>query len=325
MKPNVPLRTALVGDVGGTNARFALADLSDPVRPELHDLVQLPSNASDSLGAAVTAYLERVAAKPRPRVTAIAVAGPVTDGEVTLTNLSWRASETELKRCGFDRARLVNDFRALAAAADALGERDLDAIGPLLSRVSKAPIVIVGPGTGFGAAALLGEGDKTIAVAGEGGHIGFSPEDETEMEVLRILMRRFGRVSIERIVSGPGLVNLYQSLCEIAGTAAQFTDPRQILAEAARTDGIARDAVERFCAIFGAAAGDIALAYGAQGGVLLAGSLSQALKPFLRAGGFRARFEGKGRLAHLVRTIPTAVITRTDAALLGCARLAQAL
>ena len=325
MKPNDPPRGTLVGDVGGTNARFALADLSDPSRPELRDPMQLPSSAFDSLGAAVSSYLERVAPKPRPRGAVIAVAGPVMDGEATLTNLSWRASEAELKRCGFERARLVNDFRALAAAAAALDADDLDAIGPALPRMGDAPIAIVGPGTGFGAAALLRAGDTAIAVSGEGGHIGFSPEDETEIGVLRILMRRFGRVSIERIVSGPGLVNLYRALCELTGTEPQFTEPPQILAEAERADGLARDAVERFCAIFGAAAGDIALAYGARGGVLIAGGLSEALMPFLKAGGFRARFEGKGRLAHFVRAIPTAAIIRTDAALLGCARLARAL
>ena len=168
------------------------------------------------------------------------------------------------------------------------------------------------------------EQGKIIALAGEGGHIGFSPEDAQEREIHAVLMRRFGRVSIERIVSGPGLVNLYAALCEIAATKSEFTDPHQIVAAAQTGQTVAREAVERFCAIFGAAAGDLALAFGARGGVLIAGGLSEAMTAFLRAGAFRARFEGKGRLAHLVRDIPTHMILRPDAALLGCARIAAA-
>lgn len=314
----------LVGDVGGTHARFALAE-GDPARPQIRDLAHLPSADFTSLEAAVAAYLEKTQPKTRPHIATIAVAGPVVDGKVTLTNLSWHASESKLTEMGLAKAKLINDFRALAAAADALGTNDLDAIGPDLPRADDAPIVIAGAGTGFGTSALVREKGKSITVASEGGHIGFSPEDETEAAVLRILMRRFGRVSIERIVSGPGLVNLYEALCEIEGAKPQFSEPPQILSEAEREDGTAREAVERFCAIFGAAAGDLALAFGARGGVLLAGGLSEALTPFLKAGAFRARFEGKGRLAHLVRAIPTHMITRDDAALLGCAKVAHEL
>lgn len=325
MKQGDPAPVVLIGDVGGTNARFALAELGDPAHPEIRDLANLPSGDFATLGAAVAAYLEQTAPKMRPRIAMIAVAGPVTNGEATLTNLPWHVSAAALKPMGFAQAKLVNDFRALAAAADAFSDADLDPIGPDLPRASDAPIVIVGPGTGFGASALVREGNMAITVAGEGGHIGFSPEDETEIAVLRILMRRFGRVSIERIVSGPGLVNLYEALCEIAGKKPQFSEPPQILDAAKRGDGSALEAVERFCAIFGATAGDIALTFGARGGVLIAGGLSEALAPYLKAGRFRTRFESKGRLAHLLRTIPTHRITRSDAALLGCAKIARAL
>jgi len=316
MKPEI----ALVGDIGGTNARFALADCSNPTHPNIHALEHLPSADYESLEAAISAYLKKTGTEPPP-VAVLAVAGPVSNGEVTLTNLSWKTSERALAKLGFGRAHLVNDFRALAAAADSLHDDDLELIGPDLARAKDATIAIAGAGTGFGCSALVKTRGKFIALAGEGGHIGFSPEDDTEIEILKILSRRFGRVSIERIVSGPGLVNLYGALCEIEGVKAEFDEPPQII-DAVDKNKIAHAAVERFCAIFGATAGDIALAFGARGGVLIAGGLSEAMTKFLKAGSFRARFEGKGRLSHLVREIPTHMIRHEEAALLGCARLA---
>jgi glucokinase len=313
---------AVVGDIGGTNARFALAELSDPAHPGLRDELHLPSAQYASLKDALAAYLKEVEAAKEAPMAVLAVAGPVSDGEVQLTNLSWHASERALRGLGLGRVRLINDFRALAASADALEAEDLDAIGPALPRIADATIAIMGAGTGFGAAALVREPGHAIALAGEGGHIGFSPEDEVEAQILTSLQRRFGRVSIERIVSGPGLVNLYGALCEIGGASPVFDDPHQIVDAAKNDEPYARTAVERFCAIFGAAAGDIALTFGARGGVLLAGGLSEAMEDFMKAGSFRARFEGKGRLAHFARKIPTHLIRRDDAALLGCARLA---
>ena len=315
--------SAVVGDVGGTNARFALADLSDPACPRIENLQHLPSADFESLEAALAAYLQGAKPTQLPPLAVIAVAGPVNDGEAILTNLSWHASEAALRELGFAEAHLVNDFRALSASADSLADADLEVVGPALPRIADETIALVGAGTGFGSAALVREADKAVALAGEGGHIGFSPEDDEEIEILRVLTQRFGRVSIERIVSGPGLVNLYSALCTIDGASEAFDEPPQIVAAAEKGDGLARRTVERFCAIFGAAAGDIALTFGARGGVLIAGGLSEAMTRFLKAGPFRERFEGKGRLAHMVREIPTHMITRPDAALLGCARLAQ--
>lgn len=320
-----PATLAIVGDIGGTNARFALADITAAAQPKLHDELHLPSAEFATLEEALAAYLDRVGLTRRPPAAVLAVAGPVMHGEVKLTNLSWHTSETAIAQLGFAHARLINDFRALAASADALHDEDLDLIGPALPRSADRSIAIVGAGTGFGEAALVREPGKAIALAGEGGHIGFSPEDEIEIEILKWLMQRFGRVSVERIVSGPGLVNLYTALSEIEGHKSHFNDPHQIMAAARDDHPRARDAVERFCAIFGAAAGDIALTFGARGGVLIAGGLSEAMEPFLKAGSFRARFEGKGRLAHLVREIPTHRIVVGNAALLGCARLAASL
>jgi glucokinase len=258
-------------------------------------------------------------------VAVLAVAGPVDDGEAVLTNLSWHVRSSALVALGFAAVSLINDFRALAAAADALQEDDLEQVGPHLSRPKETTIALVGAGTGFGAAALVREPSKAIALAGEGGHIGFSPEDDEEDAILRSLRARFGRVSIERILSGPGLVNLYAALADIHGEANALADPHGILAAAAQKQHLAMRAVERFAGIFGATSGDIALTFGARGGVLLAGGLSEAMLGILKAGSFRRRFESKGRLSDFVRAIPTHLIRRQDAALLGCARLAEAM
>lgn len=315
-------RTVVVGDIGGTNARFALADLAAPDRPAITATRHLPSADFASLTDALSAYLAETTPEKTPDTAVLAVAGPVTDGKAVLTNLPWEVSETALAKLGFARTHLLNDFRALAASADALTDDDLESIGPPLPRIADATVAIMGAGTGFGASALVREPGRAIALSGEGGHIGFSPEDPRERAIHNVLMDRFGRVSIERIVSGPGLINLYDALCVLDGAQAEFTDPHQIVEAATAGRPLACEAVERFCAIFGAAAGDIALTFGARGGVLIAGGLSEAVTPFLNQGAFRARFEGKGRLAHFVRAIPTHRIRRADAALLGCARIA---
>ena len=315
--------TAVVGDIGGTNARFAIADLSHPAAPRIAAIAHLPSAHYSSLKMALADYLSTTPA--RPRLAVLAVAGPVQDGEALLTNLNWHVERRALMTLGFDALNLVNDFCALAAAADALYEDDLERIGPDLPRCANATIALVGAGTGFGAAALVREPGKAIALAGEGGHIGFSPEDEEEVEILRLLSSRFGRVSIERILSGPGLVNLYAALAALHAAPRTHADPHAIIAAAAEGQPLAARALDRFAAIFGAAAGDIALTFGARGGLLLAGGLSEAVLPILKSGTFRTRFEGKGRLSDFVRAVPTHMIRRQDAALLGCARLAEAM
>jgi glucokinase len=315
--------TAVVGDIGGTNARFAIADLSTPAAPRISDVAHLPSANYPSLEAALADYLAGQRT-PAP-VAVLAVAGPVNDGEAVLTNLSWHVRSSALAALGFAAVSLINDFRALAAAADALNDDDLERIGPDVPRRADATIALVGAGTGFGAAALVREPGKAIALAGEGGHIGFSPEDEEEIEILRRLSARFGRVSIERILSGPGLVSLYDALAAIHDTPPAFADPHAIVDAAAKGQPLAAHALERFAAIFGAAAGDIALTFGARGGVLLAGGLSEAVIGVLKSGPFRRRFDGKGRLGDFVRAVPTHLIRRPDAALLGCARLAEAM
>jgi glucokinase len=251
---------------------------------------------------------------------AIAVAGPVIDGAMSFTNMSWSLSEVGLKAFGFQRAALINDYGALALAAAHLSSADWRAIGPERTP-SKASIAVLGAGTGFGASLLARDGAGQAIVSTEGGHIAFAPGDEIEIQVLQILAKAFGRVSVERILSGPGLVNLHRALCEISGVATACVTPADITASARAGERAAMETLERFCAIFGAVAGDFALSYGAQGGVFLAGGIAPRLLDILQASAFRSRFEAKGRFGDYVAAIPTRVVTHPYLALLGAAHV----
>jgi len=309
----------LVGDIGGTNARFALAEVKGGTTA-LHDLRAYKVSEHPSLLDAVEAYLKD--AGVRPRAAALAVAGPVADGAVVFTNARWSLSEVTLRAgAGFVFARLVNDFAAQALGAVHLPPEGLMRIGPEASGLRDGTIAVLGPGTGFGSAGLVRQGGVEVPVAGEGGHIAFAPCDKLEAEVWRRLARDRGRVSIERVLSGPGLHDLYRALGEIEGIAAPLKDERAVQEAADRGDPLAVRAVERFCMILGATAGDIALVLGARGGVYVTGGVAQKLAGWIAKGGFRARFEDKGRFAGYMRAIPTFLITEPYAALIGAASL----
>jgi glucokinase len=308
---------AVVGDVGGTHARFGLADLA---RQELEIEQPLTLLCADyeSGHAALSAYLDRVGVSALPGAVAIAVAGPVVDGAMSFTNMSWSLSEAGLKAFGFRRAALINDYGALALAAPHLSAADWRALGPELP-ASQGSVAVLGAGTGFGASLLARDGRGQAIVSTEGGHIAFAPSDEIEIQVLQILAKGFGRVSIERILSGPGLVNLHRALCDISGATTSCGSAADISASARAGDKAATETLERFCAIFGAVAGDFALSYGAQGGVYLAGGIAPRLLDVLQASPFRTRFEAKGRFCDYVAAIPTRVVTHPYLALLGAA------
>ena len=312
----------LVGDVGGTHARFAVVDVSAKPWQITHglDFDEDFKSFTDS----VHAYLDRAGLRQIPEAAAIAVAGPVTKGSATFTNRGWTATEDELKALGFTEALLINDFGALAFAADDIPASDLHSIGPDLSGLADEPISILGAGTGFGASCLARFRGRAVPIATETGHAGFAPSDAREIEVLRLLLRRLGRVSIERILSGPGIENLHIALAEIAGRKPRPLSAEEITAGAMQGDGEAKDTAEAFCAIYGSVAGDIALAHGARGGVYLAGGIAQKLEGLLKKSKFRARFEDKGRLSAYVKTIPTKLILNEDAAFLGAAHASLA-
>lgn len=322
MRQTAP-RTLLVGDVGGTNARFAIAHMVDG-RPVLEHLERFKGAEHPTFLEGVRAFIDGCEVKPTGGV--IAVAGPVTDGAIDLTNSPWRVSEAELATLGLDPIRLINDFEALAWGAPVVPQDQLASLGGPFEGDPHAAVAVLGPGTGFGVSALVRDAHgREMAMPSEGGHACFAPGDVVEDEVLRILRRRYDRVSIERLICGPGLVNLHRALAEIDGRETDIDDPAQITAEALENpNSVCGATLARFCAILGAVAGDIALTTGARGGVYVAGGIAPRILPFLKVSPFRERFERKGRFQDYMAAIPTQVILHEHAALLGAARVAFA-
>jgi glucokinase len=309
----------LVGDVGGTNARFALAELREG-RPVVSRAETFPNRDFASPQAVIEAYLERIGAERRPERVVIAVAGPVTRGAAHLTNLDWEFSEAALKaKAGFRDARLVNDFAAMALGAARLGPDGLRPLGPRIAGDPQATIAVLGPGTGFGQGGVVRQDGREMVLTTEGGHVAFAPTDELEVEIWKRLAAQFGRVSVERILSGPGLYDLYLAMAAIRGEASACADEREVHAAADAGDALADAAVDRFVLILGSTAGDIALGLGARGGVYVTGGVAQKLADRIAGDGFRKRFEAKGRFHGYMRAIPTWLITDPYTALIGSA------
>jgi glucokinase len=310
---------ALVGDVGGTNCRFALASRSPESDWTLSRVEAYRCDAFPALEDAVGAYL----AKTRASVSraAIAVAGPVEDGAVSMTNRPWRIVEGRLADAlGLGDCRVLNDFEALAHALPALGPDGVRALGPDRPPLAAGNLAVLGAGTGLGVAGLVRSGAGETVVVGEGGHIAFAPQGELESAVRASLARRRGFVAVEHVLSGPGLVNLHRALCEVAGTQPKFERPETVTAGVAAGDRDAMAVAALFAQVLGSVAGDLALVLGARGGVFVAGGVSPRLLGGDAATAFRARFEAKGDFSPYVAAIPTGLVVRPDPGLLGAAR-----
>jgi len=289
----------LVGDVGGTNARFALIDGEGRAR----NLHIYPAANYASLNDIVADYLQRTIGGKHPPRAVIAVAGPVLDGEIEFTNLSWQGSEGELlAQFEFEAVRLINDFAAQALACPTLGADALKPLGPTIRGAVDAPMVVLGAGTGFGVAGLARSERGDMAVATEGGHAAFAPSDDVEVEIWSQFRAVHGRVSIERILSGRGLFELYGVLAGLRQVEATLADEKAVY-EAA-----------------GSVAGDLALSFGARGGVFISGGIAPRMAERLAVGDFRKRFEDKGRLGAYVRQIPTSLVVHPYPAIIGAAR-----
>ena len=308
----------LLGDIGATNARFAL------VRPDGGISIARVYALDDysSLFEVLDAFLREEQPPVRPNRAALAVASPITSDDVALTNHPWEFSIAELRRrFGFNQLHVVNDFAATALAVPHFAQSDRRQIGPGTPG-KNAPIGVIGPGTGLGVGALVPARNGPVALASEGGHVTMSPASAQESAILDLMRRRYDHVSAERVLSGSGLVNLYNALCELAEvpaapfTPAQITNPR-VWNEDART----REATVIFCAMLGTVAGNLALTLGARGGIYLAGGIVPALGDSFAESEFRKRFEDKGRMRGYLAPIPTYVITRPLPALIGAAAL----
>ena len=319
MSPRPP--PCLVGDVGATNARFALLDEAGA----FHRVRVIACDDHATIEQAIEAYLAEDPVPDdslRPCGAAFAIAGPVTGDQITLTNHPWAFSIADLRRrFAFDRLLVVNDFSANALALPHLRDADRIAIGGG-SGVAQATLGIIGPGSGLGVGGLVASATGWLPIASEGGHVTMAPVSERESAVLALMRRRFDHVSAERVLSGPGLVNLYNALTELDGALAgsygpaQITDPRT-----GESDPHCRETVEMFCAMLGTVAGNLALTLGARGGIYIAGGIVPRLGDAILASRFRERFEQKGRLAPYLAAIPTYVVTNPTPAFIGLAAL----
>ncbi len=305
----------LVADIGGTNARFALVK---PGSRRLCEYRELPTNDYASLAPAMEAYLEK-SSLPAPSEAAVAIANPVTGDRIKMTNTRWAFSTRAVKRrLKLKRLIILNDFAALALSIPLLGSSHVRKIGggrPMRGN----PLALIGPGTGLGMAGLVALGKVWTPLASEGGHVTASANNDEEVAVLGVLRKQFHHVSAERVVSGPGLVNIYRSLCELRALKPRALTAAEISAEGKKRNGQkeCKAALEMFCAFLGSLAGDLALTLGARAGVYVGGGIVPALGDFFDHSAFRARFVDKGRMRPLLESIPTYVVEAPHAAMLG--------
>jgi glucokinase len=309
----------LLGDVGGTYARFALAG-----RRSIGSTWSTEVGANASVIDALRGFLALDHGGEPISGALLAAAGPVEGGRCKLTNAAWILDEEEIARTlHLPWIRIVNDLEAVAAGLPDIDPAQTRLIGP--DRVLPgAPMAVVAPGTGLGTACVVVGPAGPCVVASEGGHAALAATSDHEDRIIAVLRKRFGRVSAERVLSGPGLVNLHQAIAELDGSASVRRTPSQVTEGA--FDGsspVCRAAIDTFCAMLGAFAGDVALTFGAKGGIYIGGGIVPRFVDYLAQSAFRERFISKGRMRPYVETIPTRVILHPNPAFVGLMSLAR--
>jgi glucokinase len=323
--------TILAGDIGGTNTRLALYDPED--LREAHLQRTYRSGDYESLLAIIDEFLEECggeAASARLVRAGFGVAGPVDGSIVRLTNLPWVIDAARIReRIGLERVIFVNDFAANCLAVTRLAPEDVHPIGGGGPPLDGHPIAVLGAGTGLGEGFLIHDGQQYVVVPSEGGHTDFAPRNPLEIRLLEYLSTRFSRVSYERVLSGKGLVNLYEFFrdrermaeSEAVREEMRREDPAAVISRhaLARGDSLCERALELFCTVYGAEAGNLALKVLARGGVYLAGGIAARIIPRLEEGGFRHAFEQKGRYTPFLQGVPSFVIVHPQPGLMGAA------
>jgi glucokinase len=311
----------LIGDIGGTNARFALVNGAEG---EIERLPTAHTAAFPNIADAIEQIVVKTAGD-RPRSAVLALAGPIAGDRVPLTNSDWVVEPKKLiQRFGLSEVVLLNDFEAQALALPDLGAGDLDPIGDGVSRPD-AVRVVLGPGTGLGVCALVHARGTWVPVPGEGPHIDLGPVTERDMAIWPNIERVLGRVTAEAVLSGPGMFRLYRAICKTDGVAPRHATPEEVTAAAfARNDHQAEETLSLFATHLGRVAGDLALIFMAYGGVFLSGGISAKITPVLKGGAFRDAFTAKAPHEALVRRMATAIVIKPDAALAGIAAFAKA-
>lgn len=313
---------ALVGDVGGTNARLALCEVENGA---ISQAKTFSTADYDSLEAVIRFYL----AEQQQDVTdgCIAIACPITDDWVDMTNHDWAFSTSKMKaNLGFEHLEIINDFTAVSMAIPMLTEQDVMQFGGT-TPVKDKPVAVYGAGTGLGVAHLVHVDKRWVSLPGEGGHVDFAANSEEEDLILEVLREELGHVSAERVLSGAGLVNLYRAIVKADNRVPENLKPKDV-SQRALDDSCTdcRRALAMFCVIMGRFGGNLALTMGTFGGVYIAGGIVPRFLEFFKASGFRAAFEDKGRFKDYVQNIPVYLITHEKPGLLGAgAHLRQTL
>ena len=304
---------SVVVDLGGTNIRLAVCDLETGKLSQLKEFVCVDfATIEDALGQ----YFALLAHKVNH--LCIGIACPVDGDQIAMMNLNWQFSKQALK----DKLKLtslfvINDYTAISLALPFLSGEDKIQIGGGAAQ-EDGVVAVFGPGTGLGVAHVIKQRGKWVSLDGEGGHASFTVNTREQADVLFLLQAQFGHVSAERLLSGQGLVNIYQSLCQLSDKPGQFTHPKDVLA--AGIDGrcdIARRSLDFFCQVMGGFAGNLALNLNCTGGIYIAGGIVPRFIDFFQGSDFRRFFEDKGRFQHYLREIPTFLITNDNPGLLG--------
>ena len=314
--------TSIVADIGGTNARFAIA------RPtangyQLESLKVVDCKQFDGFDAALRHWIESLE-QPVPTNACIAAAGPVektaAGGKVYMTNLGWTIRAEELRtEFGFAHLELINDFAALAMSLPMLSSADYDALRDA-PRIEGAAMAVLGPGTGLGVAGLAAENGRWHVLAGEGGHANLAASTERELQLVQILMRSRQPVFNEFVLSGSGLVNLYRAVCALNGSEPEELTPPDVSARGLdNSDPLCRETLLDFLNFLGSAAGDTALYLGARGGVFIGGGILPRIAELLPESEFEQRFLNKGKVEGWMKTVPLYALKAGFQALVGAA------
>ena len=307
-------------DIGGTHARFAIAEVDAGQVVALGDVVTLKTADHASLQTAWQAFAAGLG-RPVPNAAAISVASPITGDVIRLTNNPWVIRPSLIpERLGADTWTIINDFGAVGHAVAQLPHADFEHLcGPDMPLPAEGVTTVCGPGTGLGVAQVFKTDGRYLVLPTEGGHMDYAPLDPIEDAILKRLRRTFTRVSTERIVAGPGIVAIYETLASLEGRAIRERTDKEIWTDALDgDDSLALAALDRFCLALGAVAGDLALAHGAKG-VVIAGGLGLRIKDKLLRSGFDQRFVAKGRFQQLMAAIPVKLITHPQPGLFGAA------
>jgi len=306
----------LVGDIGGTHARFAMqVSQGMPITEPL----ALPSSDFAGPAEAIRHYLE-LTGLPHPRWAGLAIATPISGDMLAMTNNGWKFSVSETReKLTLAHLRMLNDFTALALALPKLGPDDLVQVGTGKPEAEK-PIGLIGPGTGLGVSGLIPSAQGYTAIEGEGGHSTMPAFNAREAELIALARKKFAHVSAERLLSGPGLMMLYQVIAVSRGLPDEKLQADEISKRGiAGSCPVCREALDTFCAMLGTVAADVALVLGARGGIYIGGGIIPKLGDYFATSPFRARFEEKGRFSSYLAKIPTWVIHAPWPGLIGAA------